>query len=261
MKITFGIITLNEESNLPRCLESIRDIADEILIVDSGSTDKTHSIANNYKAKWHQVPWKGYVGQKNHVLALASHEWVFSIDADECLSGELQREVLALKSQPPAPPLNGFSMPRCVCYENHWIRHGDWYPDRLIRLFRKKCARFVGGRVHERLELSGEVRALHGDIEHYSFKNRQDHRERCERYAQLWARDKHEGGRTSYWFSPYTHGGFRWLRNYVLRAGFLDGAQGWHIAKMCAYEAFLKYALLRELQDPKGNGVTHGKNS
>ena len=157
------------------------------------------------------------VAQKNQVLALASNEWVFSIDADESLSESLRGEISSLKSNPVPPGVNGYSMPRCVSYENRWIRHGDWYPDRLVRLFRKTQARFVGGRVHERLELTGSIRPLNGDIEHYSFKNRQDHQERCERYARLWAADKHEADRTSFWFSPYLHSGFRWLRNYLLR--------------------------------------------
>lgn len=247
MKVTFGIITLNEESNLGRCLASIQSVADEIVIVDSGSTDATQSIAVGYGAAWHHIPWQGYVAQKNQVLALASHEWVFSIDADESLSEALRAEISSLKSNPVPPGLNGYSMPRCVSYENRWIRHGDWYPDRLVRLFRKTQARFVGGRVHERLELEGNTTALSGDIEHYSFKDRRDHEERCRRYAQLWAEDKHAAGTTNYWFSAHLHAGFRWLRNYILRGGFLDGAQGWHIAKMCAYEVFLKYEILRNL--------------
>jgi glycosyltransferase involved in cell wall biosynthesis len=247
MKITFGIITLNEEENLGRCLNSIRDVADEIVIVDSGSSDGTHAIATAHGVSWHYVPWKGYVGQKNHVLSLASHEWVFSIDADEALSRTLIEEIITLKLHAVPDSISGYSMPRCVFYENRWICHGDWYPDRLIRLFRKTRARFAGGRVHERLELEGNTTALSGDIEHYSFKDRRDHEERCRRYAQLWAEDKHAAGRITYCFSAHLHAGFRWLRNYILRGGFLDGAQGWHIAKMCAYEVYLKYGLLRKL--------------
>jgi glycosyltransferase involved in cell wall biosynthesis len=260
MKITFGIITLNEEDNLGRCLNSIREVADEIVIVDSGSTDGTHAIAQAHGVSWHHVPWKGYVGQKNHVLSLASNEWVFSIDADEALSGTLINEILRLKTHTVPEGISGYSMPRCVFYENRWIRHGDWYPDRLVRLFRKTRARFAGGRVHERLELDGNTCALAGDIEHHSFKNRLDHKERCQRYAQLWAEDKHAAGATSYWFSPHLHAGFRWLRNYILRGGFLDGPQGWHIAKMCAHEVFLKYGMLRKLTketspSPMKNGM------
>ena len=247
MKITFGIITFNEEDNLERCLNSIQSVADEILVVDSGSTDGTQGIAKAHGVSWHQVPWKGYVGQKNHVLSLASHEWVFSIDADEALSGKLLAEIAQLKARPVPDGISGYSMPRCVLYENRWIRHGDWYPDRLVRLFRKTRARFAGGRVHERLELEGKTTLLSGDIEHFSFKDRRDHAERCRRYASLWAEDKHAAERTAYWFSPHLHAGFRWLRNYILRAGFLDGPQGWHIAKMCAGEVFMKYKILRSL--------------
>src|SRR5258708_15498671 len=117
-------------------------------------------------------------------------------------------------------------MPRCVPYEGRWIRHGDWYPDRLTRLFRRSCARFAGGKVHERLELPGTVRELRGDLYHYSFRDAADHWARCQKYARLWAETQTEAGRTTNAMAPYLHAAFRWFRGYVLRAGFLDGAQG-----------------------------------
>ena len=245
MKITFGIITLNEEENLARCLASIQSIADEILIVDSCSTDGTRAIAESFGAVWHEIPWPGYVAQKNNVLRLASHEWVFSIDADEAISLSLLSEIQRLKYVGTSDEVQGYSMPRCVLYDNRWIRHGDWYPDRLTRLFRRASGHFTGGRVHERLELRGKVVALHGDIEHYSFKGASDHLNRGHQYARLWAEDKLAAGRTTNWLSPYLHSGFRWLRGYVLRGGFMDGRRGWQIALFSAREVFLKYSLLR----------------
>ncbi len=170
MKISFCLITLNEEKNLPRCLASCAGLADEIIVLDSGSTDATEKIARQFGARFEHQDWLGFVGQKNRVLSLATRDWIFSLDADEELSPELRAEILSLKnSGAPSHNVNGYSMPRCVLYEGRWIRHGDWYPDRLVRLFRRDHARFAGGNVHERLEISGPVQDLHGDLHHYSF--------------------------------------------------------------------------------------------
>lgn len=248
MKITFAIITLNEERNLGRCLQSIRGVADEIVIVDSGSVDGTRSIAAAFGATWYEIPWPGYVRQKNNVLALASHEWVFSIDADEALSARLALEIQRIKDAEAPENIAGFSVPRCVFYEGRWIRHGDWYPDRLVRLFRRSLAAFAGGRVHERLEMRGPVSKLAGELEHHSFQGLEDHRQRSLKYARLWSEDKVSQGRSAYWFTPFLRAGFRWFRGFVLKYGFLDGRRGWTIACMSAREVFLKYSLLRALQ-------------
>ena len=247
MKISFCLITLNEEENLSRCLRSCADLADEIVIVDSGSKDGTARIAAEFGARFVPQDWLGYVGQKNKVLSLAENEWVFSLDADEELSFALRDEIRALKQSTPATDISGFSMPRCVLYEGRWIRHGDWYPDRLTRLFRRERVKFAGGRVHERLEISGGVTALRGDLHHYSFRDAADHRARGDQYAKLWAQDKYEAGKIAGALSPILHGAFRWLRGYVLKRGFLDGTQGWRIANISAREVALKYRLLREL--------------
>ncbi len=172
---------------------------------------------------------------------------MFSLNADEELSPSLRDEIRALKQTVPTGGISGFSMPRCVLYEGRWIRHGDWYPDRLTRLFRRERVKFAGGRVHERLEISGAVTPLRGDLHHHSFRDAADHRARGDHYAKLWAQDKYEAGKTAGALSPALHGAFRWLRGYVLRRGFLDGTQGWRIAIISAQEVALKYRLLREL--------------
>ena len=147
----------------------------------------------NIGARFERQDWLGYVGQKNKVLSLAANEWVFSLDADEELSLELRDEIRLLKTtEEVGDDVNGFSMPRCVFYEARWIRHGDWYPDRLVRLFRRDRARFVGGKVHERLEINGRIIPLCGEIHHYSFRDAADHRARCEQYSRLWAQEKFE---------------------------------------------------------------------
>jgi glycosyltransferase involved in cell wall biosynthesis len=248
VRISFCLITLNEEEALPRCLRSCAGLADEIVIVDSGSTDGTERLALEWGARFVPQAWLGYVAQKNQALSLARHDWVFSLDADEELSAALRAEIEALKRSDPPSSVSGFSMPRCVCYEGRWIRHGDWYPDRLTRLFRREGARFAGGRVHERLELDGEVRPLAGDLHHYSFRDAADHRARSEHYARLWAQDQFEAGKSAGALAPWLHGAFRWLRGFVVRGGFLDGAQGRRIAALCAREVFLKYRLLRALR-------------
>lgn len=247
MRISFCIITLNEEENLGRCLRSCADLADEIVIVDSGSRDRTRTIAEQFCARFVHQDWLGYVGQKNLALDLATNEWIFSIDADEELSPTLHQEIAGLKKGQQAEDTAGFSMPRCVLYEGRWIRHGDWYPDRLVRLFRKSTARFSGGKVHERLEIKGEIKALRGDLHHFSFRDAADHWARCQKYARLWAEMQFESGKRVNALAPAFRGGFKWVRNYILRGGFLDGRQGWQIAGICAREVHLKYSLLREL--------------
>jgi len=204
-------------------------------------------VARQFGVRWLHQDWLGYVGQKNLALDRARHEWVLSLDADEELSPGLQDEVRALKASEPAAALAGFSVPRCVLYEGRWIRHGDWYPDRLVRLFRRKRARFAGGKVHERLELAGPALPLRHDLYHYSFRDAADHWARCQTYAQLWAESRHEAGQTAGPAAPFLHAAFRWLRGYLLRRGFLDGGPGWRIAALCARETALKYRLLRQL--------------
>jgi glycosyltransferase involved in cell wall biosynthesis len=248
MKISFCLITLNEGKNLTRCLKSCADLADEIVVLDSGSTDDTEKTARQFNVRWQHQDWLGFVAQKNRVLSLAKNPWVFSLDADEELSPELRDEIKLLKGVEPADDRSGFSVNRCVCYEGKWIRHGDWYPDRLVRLFRRDRARFAGGKVHERLEIEGRVVKLWGELHHYSFTDAADHWARCQKYARLWAESQHEAGRTAGALAPTLHAFFRWLRAYVLRRGFLDGRLGWRIATYAAGEVFLKYRLLREMQ-------------
>jgi glycosyltransferase involved in cell wall biosynthesis len=252
MKISFCLITLNEEENLDRCLSSFRGLADEIVILDSGSIDRTAEIARAHSARFEHQAWQGYVAQKNSVLARASHDWIFSLDADEALSPELHAEIARIKSSPPTPEISGYSMPRCVLYEGRWIRHGDWYPDRLTRLFRRDRAHFAGGKVHERLETTGTSIPLGGDLYHYSFRDAADHWERCQKYARLWAESKVEEGKTFAPGAPLSHAAFRFLRGYLLRRGFLDGRLGFRIAWFAAREVYLKYSLVRQQQVNSG---------
>jgi glycosyltransferase involved in cell wall biosynthesis len=250
MKISACIITLNEERNLTRCLKSVAPLADEILVVDSGSTDATLDLAGKFGARVVQQDWLGYVGQKNFALDHAAHSWVLSIDADEEISPELAASISRLKANPaadtPGAP-NGYEISRIVFYRGRWIRHGDWYPDRLVRLFRRTEARFSGGRVHEKLELRGEHPILPGHLHHFTYENASDRADRCARYAALWAQSAHEEHRRAHVWSGPLHALARFAKGYVLKGGFLDGAIGWDIAAGNAREVWLKYHLLWKL--------------
>jgi len=252
MKISACIITLNEERNLPRCLKSVTRVADEILVVDSGSKDRTVEIARQFGARVVPQDWLGYVGQKNFALDQAAHPWVLSIDADEELSPELVNSIGQVKptlavDSPDSP--SGYEVSRVVYYRERWIRHGDWYPDRLVRLFQRDKVRFSGGRVHERLEAPGTHPLLPGDLRHYTYENAADRADRCAHYAALWAQSAFEDGRRATVWSAPLHSLARFSKGFFLKQGFLDGAVGWDIAMGNAREVWLKYYLLRQLQE------------
>ncbi len=250
MKISACIITLNEERDLPRLLRSLVGVVDEVVVVDSGSTDATRDLAEASGARVVNQPWLGYVGQKNFALDQAAHPWVLSVDADEELSPELTASLLRVKGDPaaeaPGAP-NGYQLARLVFYQGKWIRHGDWYPDRLVRLFRRSEARFSGGRVHERLDLAGEHPVLPGHLYHFTYEDAADRRACCAKYAELWAQTQQERGRRVGPMAGPLHALTRFLKGYVLKRGFMDGATGWDIAMGNAREVWLKYHLLRQL--------------
>lgn len=241
VKISLCIITLNEEANLRRCLQSAAGTVQEIIVVDSGSTDGTRKIAEEFGARFEVHAWRGYAEQKNLALSLASLPWILSLDADEALSPRLKEEIEQLEE---TPEVAGYSMPRCVRFEGKWIRHGDWYPDRLVRLFRNGKARFGGGRVHERLEVDGPIARLRNDIEHYSFRDAADHAGRGEKYAKLWVESQLDAGRRAGPLAAPLRAGYKFVRGYFLRGGFLDGGTGFGIAWRNAREVYLKYQLL-----------------
>jgi glycosyltransferase involved in cell wall biosynthesis len=250
VKISACLITLQEERNLARCLRSVAGLVEEIVVVDSGSTDRTREMATEFGARVMEQAWLGYVGQKNFALEQAAHPWVLSIDADEEVSPELAAAILRVKSDPqadlPGAP-NGYQVARLVFYRGRWIRHGDWYPDRLVRLFRKEEGRFAGGRVHEKLELPGAHPILPGHLHHFTYENAADRAARCARYAELWARSARERGKRAGRWSGPAHALARFGKGYLLKGGFLDGAVGWEIAAGNAGEVRLKYELLRKL--------------
>jgi glycosyltransferase involved in cell wall biosynthesis len=254
VKISACLIVCNEEKNLARCLASIAPVVDEIVVVDSGSNDGTVAIAQSFQARVIGQPWLGYVAQKNAALGHAAHPWVLSIDADEELSPELAASIIRLRDgsdeKPGAP--NGYQVSRLVFYRQKWIRHGDWYPDRLVRLFRRDAGHFTGGRVHEKLEIAGEHPVLAGDLHHYTYADDDDRAARRATYAALWAQTALEKRRGTWpGIGPY-HATVRFVRGYIFKRGFLDGEVGFDIATGNAREVWLKYHLLRRLQAAGG---------
>lgn len=248
MKISACLITHNEKDNLDRCLASIRPVVDEIIVVDSGSTDGSPEIARRYGAHVTTHPWQGYVAQKNLSLSLASNPWILSIDADEELSPGLSSAIEMVRENPPEEAINGFEVSRVVWYRGEWIWHGNWFPDRLVRLFRKSAARFAGGSVHERLEIDGTIKPLPGYLHHYTFTSPEERRGRIQKYADLWAANAYAHGRIAWPWSAPLRAGWRFVRGYLLRRGYLDGSLGWEIAAGNAEEVYLKYQSLRRLQ-------------
>ena len=242
MKISATIITYNEEQNLPRAIESLR-CCDEILVVDSGSSDRTVEIAEKFGARVVEANWRGYAGQKNYASDQATYDWVLSIDADEALSEDLEGEIWQLKKK--GPDRDAYTVPRLAQYLGKWILYSGWYPDRKIRLFDRRKARWVGEYVHESVVSEGVVGALNGNLLHYTCGSLSEHLKTMDRYTTLAAeevvaRKKHVGYRHLLVDPPWT-----FFKTYVMQRGFLDGVEGLTIAYMAAFYTFLKYAKAR----------------
>ena len=244
MKITATIITFNEERNIARAIESLR-CCDEVLIVDSGSTDRTTELAEKLGARVIEANWRGYAGQKNWAADQASHDWVLSLDADEALSEALEAEIWSLKKS--GPRHDGYTMPRLARYMGRWILHSGWYPDRKLRLYDRRQAKWVGDVVHESVAVTGRVGHLESNILHFTCESLAEHIKTMERYTTLAAQElaarriKVSLGRVL--FSP----AWAFLKSYFLDRGFLDGPEGLTISYMAAFYAFLKYTKARNM--------------
>ncbi|MBO6026436.1 MAG: glycosyltransferase family 2 protein [Bacteroidales bacterium] len=246
-KISAVIITHNEERNIRRCLESLVDVADEVVVVDSWSEDGTKEICSAYPVRFVNHPWEGYVATKNFANSLASNDLILSIDADEALSPALAKSIQSIKNQ--VVEGKAFSMNRLMNYCGKWIRHCGWYPDTKVRIFDRRAVSWTGQKVHETLNIPREIQIVHldGDLLHYSFYTPEEHRRQTEKFAALSAEEIVENGKHPGLFSAYLHAGWKFLRDYVFKAGFLDGATGWTICKTNAYGVLLKYLKARKL--------------
>ena len=243
VKISAVIITLNEERNLPRALATLEPVADEVVIVDSGSTDGTREIAERAGARFIAHAWEGYAAQKNFVASQAQYDWVLSLDADEALSPELAAEIERLKQTAPGDA-TGFTMPRRARFRGRWIRHSGWYPDPKLRLYDRRRCRWVGQYVHEHVETDGPVRKLAGNLLHYPADSREEQLRSVDRYTTLAARQALEDGERLIILKLLIFPGWKFVETYLFRLGFLDGSAGFMIARMAGHYICQKYEKL-----------------
>lgn len=249
-KISAVIITFNEEKNIDRCLASLQGIADEIIIVDSFSTDNTEAICLSYGAKFVRQEWLGYGKQKNVASELAQYEYVLSLDADEALSDELRASILSLKQQTMA---DAYRLSRRTNYCGKWIYHCGWYPDSKIRLWRKGKASWTTPRVHETIELSDGVVPLpiSGDLLHYTYYTIAEHVQVANKYTTLVAEEYAQRGKKASFIKIYLNPPFCFFRDYFLRLGILDGYYGFVICMVASFSTFLKYVKLKQILENK----------
>lgn len=239
MKISAIIITLNEERNIGECIESLA-FADEIVVVDSGSTDGTEGVCRrNPRVRWFAEEWKGYGMQKNSAREKATHPWVFSIDADERVTGELRREIAGIDLD--ASPYCGYRVPRKSFFGGAWVRHCGWYPDETVRLFRKDRCRFDDREVHEAVRCDGQTGKLKENLLHYTYRDTSDYVSRMNRYSSLAALEIRKEGRRVSGIDLAARPLFAFLKTFVIRGGFLDGRLGLKISVLYAYYTFYKY--------------------
>ncbi len=248
MKISATIITRNEEHTIAGCLASL-DFADEIIVVDSGSTDRTREICElNPKVRFHVYPWEGFGIQKNNALDLATGEWIFSIDADETVTPELAAEIRRTVQK---PACDGYTVKRKNFYRGRWVRHSGWWPDRILRLFRKGRGRFSDRLVHESVVLDGHPGHLENCIEHRSFRNVGDFFRKGESYSTLGARVMLERGETTSAMNALFRSGLTFFKTLVIKRGFLDGSTGVLIAFSNATGVFYRHMKCLELQSER----------
>lgn len=244
MLLSAVVITKNEEKQIARCLASL-SFCDEIILVDSGSTDQTCLIAEKMNAKVVSRSWSGYAAQKNYGNSLAKGKWILSVDADEEISPQLRLEILgALKQE----SFQAYSVPRRTIHSGQWIKYGGWYPNRLVRLFEKEKARWVDEEVHEFLKVDGVTGQLNSDIYHYSFDSLTDQADRNNHYSSLGAQALHRKGIRFSLAKLLLKPSLKFLETFALKRGFLDGFRGYFISVMAAHSVFLKWAKLWELE-------------
>ena len=256
MKITATIITFNEESNIKAACESVA-WADEVVVVDSESTDRTREIASACGARVITNAWPGFGAQKQFAVDQAQHEWIFSLDADERVSDELKNSIQNLRNVKQLA--DGYQIARRTFYQGRWIRGGGWYPDRQLRLFRKSKGRWKERHIHESvtMDAGARVERLNGDVLHYTSANAaHHHRVIGERYAPLAALQMYEDGRRTSVLGVASAGPAAFIRSLILKGGLRDGFAGFTIASFAAHHAFLKHLMLWERQKKQATDYT-----
>lgn len=241
-QLSIAIIANNEADRLPACLESVR-FADDVVVVDSGSTDRTVAIAEAAGCRVFVEEWKGFGRQKQSAVDKCHHDWVLVLDADERVPAETRRTIAELLASPDA---DGYSFPRRNFYHQKWVRHGGWWPDRVVRFFRKDRGAVDDVVVHESIRVNGTVKALDVPLEHHPIRDLHDILVKVNRYSSLGAERMYASGRRASLGTAFIKGGAAFIKSLLLQRGFLDGSAGWIIAFSHAVNTCYKYLKLHE---------------
>lgn len=248
IKLSAVIITYNEERNIGRCLKSLDGVADEIVVVDSFSTDKTSVICNNHEVVFIQNSFEGHVEQKNFALKKTKYQYVLSLDADEALDDQLKQSIIECKNNFSS---DGYYFNRLTRYVDKWIKYCGWYPDRKLRLFDKTKGAWKGVNPHDivKMEKGTSKKYLSGNLLHYSYDSISDHVNQTNKFTTIAAKAAYQNGVRSNLFKIVTRPCFKFLRDYIYKRGFLDGRAGFIICCINAMSALLKYSKLKDIQD------------
>ncbi len=244
-KLSVTVITCNESARIVGALESVM-WADEIVVIDSHSTDDTVALAKRFTDRVITRDWPGYIDQKNHAASIASHDWILSLDADERVTPALAAEIRSVLAG--EPPSAGYRVPRVTWYLGRWWRTTDWYPDPQLRLYDRRRGRWQGRYVHESVRVDGPAGRLQHELQHLAYRDVSHHLQTIDRYTTLAARQMDEDGVRAGWLDLLTHPPAAFVRNYVLRGGVRDGTPGLIVSGLNAYYVWLKYVKLWERQ-------------
>ena len=253
-RLSACIIAFNEADRIGDCIRSL-DFCDEILVVDSRSTDETCEISAEFGARVIERNWPGHVKQKEFTIRQAEHDWVLCVDADERISAGLKKEILALRDAG-FPGKKGWRMPRCSNYLGQWIRHGTWYPDRQLRLFDRRVSHWGGHDPHDLAHVDGPTGNLSGDLLHYPYRSLEEHIANMNNYTTIMAQGMNARGRKGSVWRIILSPAWRFFRFYVLKRGFLEGWRGLVMAYLAAHYVRLKYTKLYVLQNKKSSDPT-----
>ncbi|NRD23890.1 glycosyltransferase family 2 protein [Winogradskyella litoriviva] len=251
LKLSGVIITFNEERNIEKCLQSLVDVVDEIVVVDSFSTDNTKAICERFNVKFIEQKFLGYVEQKNFALTQAAYDHIVSLDGDEALSETLQKSIIELKSN---WKFDGYYANRFNNFCGQWIKHSDWYPNKKLRVFDRQKAQWTGHKIHETVSLNSEASKagkLKGDILHYTYQSYSEFSKKTDYFSSISAQSYFELGKKAPIWKLILNPVWAFFKSYIIRLGFLDGYNGFVICKETARITFLKYSKLRSLQKTK----------
>lgn len=250
-QISVVIIAFNEEKNIGRCLESVKDVADEIVVLDSGSADKTKEICKSFGANVFHQDFLGHLEQKNKAITFAKYPHILSLDSDEALDETLKKSILETKNN---WTKDGYYMNRLTNYCGHWVKHCNWYPDKKLRLWDSRKGKWGGTNPHDKyymFEGDKNTGYLKGDILHYSYYTVEDHYKQVEYFTNIASKAFFEKGKKSNIFKLFVNPVAKFIDHYILHLGFLDGKAGFLISKISAYATYLKYKKLRDLYNAK----------